>query len=545
LKKLNLKTKILGAIGVAFGAIILSSCTANFCTDKDKAYIAYPYEQGVTVYCSKEEVPSEYLTQTDANGNSLAWQPLLNEGNTDLWAYIPVDETGYSASKASLINSTISTCKSNGYIIPSYDYYKGVDDKLLNAAIEEAIADGIEFSGIKVTKENVTASQLNPFSSPDCLGDEEGVTANYDSILRNYGFLKFVTIHQEESTWYSFDFGNWEKWNLELAETLGSISVPTSDYASYYKTVVQNKVASIRSCITTKSGSRYGHYGDASNWQIQLETYTWGDAWSKGFLEGLIIYPVSVLLDSLTFAIDPALSGFGQVISLIITTLIVRAVVVLLTLKSTIDQQKMQLLQPQIKKIQAKYPNSNENQAQKMRLQQETAALYKRNKVSMLSSFITLIVQFPVFICVWGALQGNAAMSSGSVLNLRLSDTISTVVTNFNGTWYANTNGWWTAAVLFVVMAAIQFLAMKLPQWMTKRRTKDQVKLTANPAEDKNGKTMKYVSIFMLIFTIIMGFSLPSAMCLYWAIGGLISMLQTVIIQSIMAKRLAKQKERK
>lgn len=542
---MSLKAKILGVIGLLFGAVVLSSCTANFCTDKDKAYIAYPYEQGVTVYCEKSEIPDEYLTRKDNDGNSLAWQPFADEGNTDLWAYIPVDGNGYSACKASLLNSTITTCKENGYLIPSYAYFKSIDELLLNAALEEAIADGVEFDGTVVSKATVTSDQINPFSQPDCVGDEDGVSANEESILRNYGFLKFVTVHRDETTWYSFDFGNWESWNLQLAEELGSISVPTSDFASYYETVVESKVSSVRSCITTKSGSRYGHYGDSSNWQVQMETYTWGDAWSKGFLEGLIIYPVSVLLDSMTFAIDPALTGVGQIVSLIITTLIVRAVVVLLTLKSTIDQQKMQLLQPQIRKIQAKYPNSNENQAQKMRLQQETAALYKRNKVNMFSSLIAIFIQFPVFICVWGALQGNAAMSSGSVLNLRLSDTISTVVTDFSGTWYANTNGWWTALVLFIVMAAVQFLAMKLPQWITKRRTRNQVKLTANPAEDKNVKTMKYVSIFMLIFTIIMGFSLPSAMCLYWTIGGLISMAQTAIIQAVMSKRLAKQKERK
>jgi len=31
-----------------------------------------------------------------------------------------------------------------------------------------------------------------------------------------------------------------------------------------------------------------------------------------------------------------------------------------------------------------------------------------------------MIIQFPVFICVWGALSGSAALSSGEVLNLKL-----------------------------------------------------------------------------------------------------------------------------
>jgi membrane protein insertase Oxa1/YidC/SpoIIIJ len=45
-----------------------------------------------------------------------------------------------------------------------------------------------------------------------------------------------------------------------------------------------------------------------------------------------------------------------------------------------------------------------------------------------------------------------------------------------------------------------------------------------------------------LIFTIIMGFSLPAAMGVYWGIGALISMIQTWITQVVMAKKQEKEK---
>ena len=47
----------------------------------------------------------------------------------------------------------------------------------------------------------------------------------------------------------------------------------------------------------------------------------------------------------------------------------------------------------------------------------------------------------------------------------------------------------------------------------------------------------------MLVVTIVMGFSLPAAMGVYWAIGALISMLQTAITQYFMGKKMAKQKK--
>ena len=57
-----------------------------------------------------------------------------------------------------------------------------------------------------------------------------------------------------------------------------------------------------------------------------------------------------------------------------------------------------------------------------------------------------------------------------------------------------------------------------------------------NPAQTSQQKQMKWISIFMMGFTIVMGFFLPSAMAIYWLIGGLISMAQTGITQLVIAK---------
>jgi len=530
--KKSSKLKLLGIIGVVFGCLALSSCTANFCTDLDKARIAYSYEQGVTVYVdSKDDIPAEY------NKDGLCFQPL--EENDSLWAYIPVDTDGlFAAKKITVLNSdVISSADSKGYPVPSIEYFKQLDTKVLRAAIAEANAYGESLSPA-----TIKATDINPFNEADCLGNEEGVTQNEKSVLRNYGYVKFVTEKDDGSEMqYTFDFGNWYTWNNELEQTLGSSNCPCSDFASLYVSAVNSTVNSIRSCITTREGT-YGRYGSSGNWAISMETTNWGEAWGKGLFEGLIVYPVAWLVDSLSFAIDPALSGFGQIMALIITTIIVRLILALLMFKSTSDQQKMQLLQPELAKIQAKYPNSSTNEAERARLAQEQMALYKRNKVSLFSTIIGLFIQFPIFISVWGALQGSAVLASGSFLNLNLSDTIQSVLFDVSGTWYLNTNGWWTALILFLLMSVFQFLAMKLPQWITKARTKNQPRLTANPAADKNAKTMKWVSYLMLGMTIVFGFALPSAMGVYWLIGALLSMLQTVIIQAIMAKTMKKKK---
>ena len=147
-----------------------------------------------------------------------------------------------------------------------------------------------------------------------------------------------------------------------------------------------------------------------------------------------------------------------------------------------------------------------------------------------------MIVQFPVFICVWAGLQGSAALSTGEFLNMRLSDNINTILFNTKGTWYANTTGWWTALVLFILMAATQIFAMILPRILAKKMTKNVAKMSKSATANQQNNTMKFVSYGLIIFTIVMGFFLPSAMGIYWLIGGLISIVQTVITQIIMAK---------
>ena len=201
----------------------------------------------------------------------------------------------------------------------------------------------------------------------------------------------------------------------------------------------------------------------------------------------------------------------------------------------------MQLLQPELAKIQAKYPNANTNAAQKQRLSQEQMALYKKHNIHPFAALLVLIVQFPLFIAVWGAMQGSAALASDQVLNLYLSQSILDTLKTTTGL-PSNVNGWWTALVLFIVMSGLQFVSMKLPQWMQKRKEKRLPKLNANPALNKTNNTMKWVGYIMLAVIIIMGLTLPAAMGVYWIAGALFSICQTLVTQLIISRQEKKRR---
>ncbi len=520
------KIKLLGVLALVGGALVLSSCTASFCSNLDFANIAYAYEQGVTVYCNKEDLPAAY------QGEGLSWPVFEEEGNDTLYAYVPVNADGtYAAKKAQYLNENIIAGANSSHLInPTLDFFVALDQKVLEEAIDEANANGYD-----IDLASVTAAEINPFSAPDATGLEDGVEVNKDSVLRRFGYVKFYG--GNDTVW-----GNFDNWVNEIDQELGIGASISNDFLTYYKNTIQTTVNANRSCIATVPNptvdNSYGHYGPNENWSVSMTTKDWGYAWGKGFLEGLIVYPVAWLVDTFAVGLDASLTGWSQLVSIVFVTFIVRAVVQLITLKSTLDQQKTQAIQPQLAKIQAKYPNSNTNKAEQQRLSQETMILYKRNHINPLSMLLVLVFQFPIFIAVWGALQGSAVLASGEVLNLQLSSPISSIVFDFTGEWYVNSNGWWTALVLFIVMGTLQVLAMLLPQWITKHRNKKLQKMSANPAADKSAKTMKWVNIIMVGITIVMGFSLPAAMGVYWAIGALISMLQTGITQYFMGRKL-------
>ena len=164
----------------------------------------------------------------------------------------------------------------------------------------------------------------------------------------------------------------------------------------------------------------------------------------------------------------------------------------------------------------------------------EMSKLYKKNKINPLSSLLVMVVQFPVFICVWGALQGCASLSSDSVFNLHLSDSINSVL--FNGANWANGSAA-TALVLFLLMAGAQVISMLLPQWIQKAKRKKVATLGKNPTQNEQQNKMKMFTYIMMAMIIFMGFTLPSAMGVYWFVGALFSIGQTLVIEKINSKK--------
>ena len=97
--------------------------------------------------------------------------------------------------------------------------------------------------------------------------------------------------------------------------------------------------------------------------------------------------------------------------------------------------------------------------------------------------FIVMIFQFPIFISVWGAMQGSSILMSGEFFGLSLAASTGTAMMDFKGPWLV-------AWIIFLLMAAGQVLAMKIPQYLQKKKQEQQQKLVKNPTAEQQQKTI-------------------------------------------------------
>jgi YidC/Oxa1 family membrane protein insertase len=91
--------------------------------------------------------------------------------------------------------------------------------------------------------------------------------------------------------------------------------------------------------------------------------------------------------------------GVSWGFSIVLLTVVIRAVLIPLTLKQFRSMQALQRLQPELKALQNKYKDD------KQRQQQEIMKFYKENKVNPLGSCLPLVAQLPVFISLFYMLR--------------------------------------------------------------------------------------------------------------------------------------------
>ena len=288
--------------------------------------------------------------------------------------------------------------------------------------------------------------------------------------------------------------------------------------------------------------------------------------------EILITKPFGYLLDYLY----QFTTNYGA--ALIIFAVIVRLVLLPITAKSKKSMMKMSRIQPKIQEIQKKYANDQQKQQEAIQqLQREEGA--SMGCGGCLWSLIPLLILFPLYSVIRYPIQymlhetaeianaiisavgikGNSAYSEIlAVASSNLKEAIQTAGIQIqnpetvNGLNFAFlgidlgqqpqynifSSSWvwdWNhigAFLIPVLSAGSQVLSMFLSQ-----RANNSVITNKDGLEDKEAakqsqaaKTSKMMMFTMPIMSLIIGFTVPAALSLYWLVGGVVAMIENEIL---------------
>ncbi|MBQ8067726.1 MAG: membrane protein insertase YidC [Solobacterium sp.] len=240
---------------------------------------------------------------------------------------------------------------------------------------------------------------------------------------------------------------------------------------------------------------------------------------SESWFSAILVWPMAQFLNKLT----PVLGVAGAIALL---TIIVNGILMIFTLKSTIATQQMQLLQPEMEKIQRKYEGKDDD-ASKMKQAQEMQNLYKKYNVNPFSMILITFLQFPIIISVYQAVQRATAVRTGTFLGLPLDQTI------MNGL----RNGQWGYLIIFIFMGVCQFLSMQLPQWIAKKKAEELAAKQHRKPDVPQNQQSKMMQYYMLVMILVFGLMWPAAMSVYWAIYSIVTIVKTLLVQKIIDNR--------
>lgn len=242
---------------------------------------------------------------------------------------------------------------------------------------------------------------------------------------------------------------------------------------------------------------------------------------SEGFFSAIFVFPLAKLINWLT-----PFTNVG--IAIILTTILVNGLALLLTFRSNMESQKLQLVQPEIAKIQKKY-EGKDDQNSRMRAATEMQNVYKKYDIHPFRTMLAQFIQLPILFAVYYAVRRSTAVATGTFLGLSLEVSPMKAVQA----------GEWAYAVLFVLMIIAQLLSMKAPMYLQERRLKKEAEIHHRRYE-KPTNPVGNMMYMMIIFIGILMVSWPSAMSLYYLISSLVMICKTVIINYLTEKSLNK-----
>ena len=258
-------------------------------------------------------------------------------------------------------------------------------------------------------------------------------------------------------------------------------------------------------------------------------TTTFGDIFqSENWFNALFVWPLSWVLNHLA----PIITVGGAIA---VVTAVVNGLLAVFTLKSQMGMQRMQMLQPELNKIQRKY-EGRDDQASKMRMAQEQQQLMKKYDVNPGSMMLVQFIQLPIIMAMFMAIQRAEAVVNGTFLGMNLQVKPSEAF----GLLFKGDLSGLPYIILFLLMAITQVVLVLLPMYFQKKKAAAEAAKHHRKPEPTNNQNMM-MQMYMIVMVLAFGLMWQSGMSLFWFIRNIVHIIKTIIVQNIMENNSQKE----
>ena len=217
----------------------------------------------------------------------------------------------------------------------------------------------------------------------------------------------------------------------------------------------------------------------------------------------------------------PAASGWTWALSIVGLVLVIRVLLIPLFVKQINASRGMQLIQPEMKKIQEKYKGKSDPES-RQKMTQETMALYKESGTNPLSSCLPILAQSPVFFALFRVLNGIPEHKTVGPLNSELvvqADKATVLGAQLSSSFVHSGN--LSSRILTIVLIA----AMSVTTFTTQR----QLMMKNMPATALDNPFAQQQKILLYVLPLVFavsGVNFPIGVLIYWLTTNLWSMGQ-------------------
>lgn len=308
-----------------------------------------------------------------------------------------------------------------------------------------------------------------------------------------------------------------------------------------FQTMVESQT---KTDVNFGQGMEFGYlFGTSGDFRYDLQSsnetgqyYTfalqnWGMQYGPFF--GLFVYPGAALVLEIMYPIRDWWGGLNAFLGIIILLLLIRTITFLISIRSTLQSERMSEIQGKLAEINAKYKDVKKDMAMRQRKQMEQQELYKKYNIKPFAMFEQMFVTLPIFLIVYRVVTILRPIKFASLFAIwDLGKTpLNEILQNF-------TNDGWLYIFFLVFVIPAQIMSQKLPQILAKKRNRNAKAIsTEGNQQAKKMRTVQTIMMVVLVFVVV---SSPAGIGTYWFLSSLFTIAQSLILHHFIVKKRRK-----